>query len=420
MKRPAPKREVAERIVARLRDAGHTALFAGGCVRDLLLNLEPRDYDVVTDAVPDRVAGLFQRTEKVGAKFGVVIVRMGGQTIEVATFRSDGEYTDGRRPATVTFSDPIQDARRRDFTVNGMFYDPVEQSILDYVGGQDDLRCRLIRAIGDPRERFAEDHLRMLRAVRFAARLSFTIEPATADAIRQTADRIRSISTERIRMELAAIVTDPSRRRGWELIHETTLSRWLIEDTAWSDAEVADVAAKLDFLPERCGEDLALAVVLGKYGSQEAAARCRRLTCSNEITGAVGWLLANLLRVMDCAGFEAADYKLLLADARCPDLGRLLEAEVRGRKLPPAPLDTWRRETAAIPSDQVAPERLVTGDDLLVLGVAPGPLVGGLLTELYRRQLNGQLTGREEALQAARELIADPGLIPGHGNRRSS
>lgn len=406
VKKPKPKREVAEAIVARLREAGHTALFAGGCVRDLSMNLEPKDYDVATDAVPDRVVGLFKHTQKVGAKFGVVIVRMGGQMIEVATFRSDGDYADGRRPQTVTFSDPIQDARRRDFTINGMFYDPVEDRILDYVGGREDLKCRVIRAIGDPYERFAEDHLRMLRAVRFAARLSFAIEPATAEALRAVADRIRLISAERIHMELAGILTDPSRRRGWELIHETTLSRWLIEGTGWADQEASDVAVRLGCLPQRCSERLALAVVLRKCSPAEAAAGCRKLACSNEVVQGVYWLLENLPRVMQCASFETADFKLLMADARCQDLVRLLEAEIIGRNLPGASLQIWRRQAGAIPPGQVAPERLITGDDLLALGLAPGPGLGRLLDELYRRQLNGQLTGREQALAVAKELIA--------------
>jgi len=406
VRKPRSKREVAEAIVARLRRAGHTALFAGGCVRDLCMNLEPKDYDVATDALPDRVIQLFKRTQKVGAKFGVVIVRMSGQMVEVATFRSDGDYADGRRPRTVTFSDPIQDAARRDFTINGMFYDPAEDHILDYVGGMEDLKRRVIRAIGDPRERFAEDHLRMLRAVRFAARLSFAIEPATAEAIRAAAERVRLISAERVRMELVSILTDPSRRRGWELTHETELSRWLIEDTAWSDQEAVDVAARLGCLPRRCSERLVLAVLLRKYAPGDARARCRKLTCSNDVVQGVSWLLEHLPRLMDCAAFEPADFKLLLADERCADLEPLLEAEISGRRLADAPLKTWRRRSSAIAPEEVAPQRLVTGDDLLTLGVVPGPVLGALLDDLYRRQLNGELTDRDQALAVAKERIA--------------
>ncbi|MHC4235073.1 MAG: CCA tRNA nucleotidyltransferase, partial [Planctomycetota bacterium] len=341
-------KEAAQAIVARLRGSGHTALFAGGCVRDLAMNREPKDYDVVTDALPEHVARLFRRTEKVGAKFGVVIVRLGGQMVEVATFRTDGDYADGRHPANVRFCDPGQDARRRDFTINGMFYDPAEQRIIDHVGGQEDLRCGLIRAIGDPAQRFAEDHLRMLRAVRFAARLSFEIDPATADAIRAAADRIRIISAERVRAELSMILADPTRHRGWELIHQTHLSRWLVEDSAWSDEEATDVAVRLGRLPQHCDDALALAVVFRKYLPAEAAARCRKLTCSNQVVRRVTWLLERLPRLLSCEDFEPADFKFLMADPGCQDLLALAKAEIAGRGLADRPLQIWRRHTAEI------------------------------------------------------------------------
>jgi len=409
MRRRRSKQQVAEEIVARLREAGHTALFAGGCVRDLAMDREPKDYDVVTDALPERVVQLFRRTEKVGAKFGVVIVRLGGQMVEVATFRSDGDYADGRHPENVRFSDPLQDARRRDFTINGMFYDPAEERIIDHVGGLEDLRRGVVRAIGDPGQRFAEDHLRMLRAVRFAARLSFDIDPGTAEAIRAAADRIRLISAERVRAELMMILTDPTRRRGWELIHEANLSRWLVEDTAWTDDQAADVARRLGHLPEHCTDRLALAVVFHRYAGREAAARCRKLTCSNQVADGVAWLLERLPRMLNCESFEPADYKLLLADPCCPDLVTLTEAEIAGRGLSDRPLHVWRRQTSRIQPQEVAPARLVTGDDLLAMGFKPGPAFGQVLTELYRRQLNGQLVDRKLALAAGKELMTQQG-----------
>ena len=405
MSKPRAKGDAAEAIVARLREAGHKALFAGGCVRDLLMNVEPKDYDVATDAVPERIVQLFRRTQRVGAKFGVVIVRLKGHAVEVATFRSDGDYSDGRHPDTVHFSDPVEDAQRRDFTVNGMFFDPVEERVIDHVGGLEDLRAGLIRAIGDPARRFAEDHLRMLRGVRFAARLSFEIEPQTARAIRQAADRIRLISAERTRAELLMILTAPTRRRGWELLHRVGLSSWIVPQTTWTEDEAADVAARLGLLPEACSDALALSVIFRKYAPSEAAARCRALTCSNAQVRAVVWLLKHLPHLLGCQSFEPADFKLLLAEQWCGDLEQLARAEVCGRGLPTDALSVWQRERARVGPDEPAPPRLVTGDDLAALGLRPGPLYARLLTELYRRQLNGQLTDREQALAAAKTLV---------------
>ena len=401
-------REVAEEIVLRLREAGHVALLAGGCVRDLMLNRQPKDFDVATDATPDRVVHLFRRTEKVGAKFGVVIVRQSGRMVEVATFRSDGDYSDGRHPEKVTFADAEQDVQRRDFTINGMFYDPVEDKVLDYVGGMADLRQGVVRAIGDPAQRFAEDHLRMLRAVRFAARFSFTIDPATSRSMHELADRIRLISAERIRTEMVMILTEPTRRRGWELIHEHGLSAWLVKDTRWTDDEAGEAAARLGSLPEECSEPLALAALLGKYPPTDAARSCRRLTCSNQIISDTRWLLEQLPRVLTCESFEPADFKLLMAHQRADDLTALLAADVAARGLPGDSLRIWRERTSAIPPEDVAPPRMVNGDDLLALGLTPGPMFSKVLTELYRRQLNGRFSSREEALAAVADLIAAP------------
>lgn len=401
-----PLRQAAEYIVRQLRDAGHSAFFAGGCVRDLLLGRQPKDYDIATDATPDRVSGLFRRTEKVGAKFGVVIVRKWGHMVEVATFRSDGDYHDGRHPSTVSFSDLEHDAQRRDFTINGMFFDPLEDKLVDLVGGAEDLHRRVIRAIGDPGQRFAEDHLRMLRAVRFAARLSFDIDPGTMRAIRAVAHRLQSISAERVRAELAAILTEPTRMRGWELIHASGLSGWLVQDTAWTDAEAKLAASRLDALPDDCGEALAWAALLGKYAPDDASVRCRALTCSNSVTRDTAWLLEQLPRILACDRFETADFKLLMADPRIDDLVALMDADIRAGALNDEPARLWRQSTGQIPPDQVAPDPLVNGDDLATLGLKAGPAFARILTELYRRQLNGALTTRPAALQAASELVA--------------
>jgi len=221
-------------VVSRLRAAGYQALWAGGCVRDELLGLVPKDYDVATDARPEDVRRLFPRTVAFGMSFGVVEVlgprtgsrdKTGGPTVQVATFRSDVSYSDGRHPDAVVFSSAREDALRRDFTINGMFFDPLENRLVDYVGGQEDLRARLLRAIGDPTQRFAEDRLRMLRGVRIATRFDLTIEPATAAAIQRMAAQISAgVSAERIAEELRQLLVSPQRQRGVNLLHELGLA----------------------------------------------------------------------------------------------------------------------------------------------------------------------------------------------------
>src|SRR5688572_24859254 len=220
---PPCRREDALAVVQRLRGAGHVAYFAGGCVRDLLLGLEPKDYDVATDAPPDRVRELFKRTQAVGQAFGVILVRVGRSQVEVATFRAEGEYLDGRRPSEVRFTTAEEDARRRDFTINGLFLDPLTDQVIDYVGGQADLKAKVIRAIGNPDERLEEDHLRLLRAVRFAARFGFEIEPATDAAIRRHAGHLVRISPERVAEELRAMLTPPTRGAAWRMFWDQGL-----------------------------------------------------------------------------------------------------------------------------------------------------------------------------------------------------
>ena len=224
---------LARSIVARLRAGGHQAYLVGGCVRDLLLGREPQDFDVATDARPDRISELFERSEQVGAHFGVVLVRENTSQVEVATFRSDASYSDGRHPEAVHFeSDPRQDVLRRDFTINALLLDPDTDAVLDFTGGRDDLRRRLIRAIGDPEERFQEDHLRLIRAVRFAARLEFEIEPDTMAALQRLHGLILKVSAERIRDELARILTEGGARRGFELLDESGLLGDILPEVA--------------------------------------------------------------------------------------------------------------------------------------------------------------------------------------------
>src|SRR5580693_7281598 len=256
-------------VLKRLRDSGHIAYFAGGCVRDSILGLEAKDWDVATDAPPDRVRELFISTQAVGAAFGVILVRSGKSIVEVATFRADGAYEDGRRPGSVRFTSAEEDARRRDFTINGLFLDPVENRVIDYVGGRDDLAARKVRAIGSPAERFGEDHLRLLRAVRFASRLGFDIEAATAEAIRSSAPRIKGISPERIAEELRLMLTAPTRNVAWRLL--------------WQMGLAAEIFRFLPKIPERMDEarsiflNLAIGESISTGLSLAAATLCIRM-----------------------------------------------------------------------------------------------------------------------------------------------
>src|SRR4051794_35293170 len=222
--------KAARKIARRLHEAGHTAYFAGGCVRDLLRGQVPKDFDIATDAPPKVVQKIFPHTYAVGAHFGVIVVLENEFQFEVATFRSDGAYIDGRHPVEVHFATAQEDAARRDFTINGMFFDPEKDEVIDFVGGRADLERKLIRAIGDPAQRFAEDRLRMLRAIRFAAVLGFEIDPATWDAVRASAESIKEISAERIREELVRIFLSPNRARGWDLLDASGLMRNILPE----------------------------------------------------------------------------------------------------------------------------------------------------------------------------------------------
>ncbi|MCH7719430.1 MAG: CCA tRNA nucleotidyltransferase [Planctomycetes bacterium] len=405
-------KQAATKIAAVLGDNGYTALFAGGCVRDELLGRPPKDYDVATDAPPETVVELFPKTSQVGAKFGVVIVRLGGRQTEVATFRSDGAYLDGRHPERVTFSDAKADAARRDFTINGMFLDPQDGRVIDYVGGRVDLQDRLIRAIGEPDRRFAEDHLRMLRAVRFATQLGFTMEPQTARAIRTYANHLTEISQERIRMELERVLGDPARGRGWELLADSKLTPHLVPGFTWSAAELRAVNTRLAGLPERCPWPVPLAVLFHNQSPTPAETLCKRLTCGNSVAKDVGWLLVRLAFCLATDHWELADLKTVRADCRAPGLCMLLEAELIGRE---APLDLHRSLTSRleqIDPSEAAPDPLLTGDDLLGMGLQPGPIYSVILDRVYRSQLNEEIAAPAEALALARRLADDQQATP--------
>jgi len=393
--------------IRRLRANGHVALLAGGCVRDMLLGQTPKDYDVATDATPQRVDELFPRSRMVGAKFGVVLVRRRRHDIEVATFRSDGVYSDGRRPDDVRFGTDLEDAKRRDFTINGLFYDPIDDRVIDHVGGQADLNRRVLRTIGDPEQRFAEDHLRMLRAVRFAARLGFPIDPATTASIVRLADKLRLISAERIWSEFAQIITAPTRDVGWALLVETGLVQWLAPTWRVRDDAVSGIGRRLAALPPTTiGAPLALAALLVGDNGETVRSICKGLRLSNRDADAVVWLLTMLPVVADADRLEQADLKLAMLNDRWSDLLELLRATRVAANERTDPYDALVRRSAAVDPATLSPVPLLDGDELLGMGMSPGPALGRVFDAVYRAQLNETIASKADAVALAQECMA--------------
>jgi poly(A) polymerase len=433
--------EFAISIVRTLRDHGHQAFLVGGCVRDLLLGREPADYDIATDAVPEEVMRIFPETYAVGAQFGVVLVpvlkeqRIPSQsdTVEVATFRSDIGYSDGRHPDEVRFTrDPSEDVQRRDFTINGLLLDPVNNQVLDFVGGQKDLEARSIRAIGDPALRFSEDNLRMLRAVRFAARFEYTIEPATFAAIQQLAPQIHQVSRERVRDELTKMLTEGHARRAFELLDQTgLLHEVLSEIEAMKGVEqppefhpegdvFVHTLLMLEKLPQPCPITLAWGVLLhdvGKpptfrrapdrirfddhvdVGVKMAEAICRRLRFSNDDTEQILALIDNHMRFGHVDRMKASTFKKFIRLPRFDEHLELhrLDCESSHRNL--RVYDLVREKMAELPPEAVRPAPLVTGDDLIAAGYSPGPRFKEILAAIEDAQLEGRLRSKDEALQ---------------------
>lgn len=394
-------------IVERLCGAGHVAYFAGGCVRDLLLGREPSDFDVATSATPEQVCGLFRATRRVGAHFGVVLVKSKARWVEVATFRSDASYLDGRRPVAVTFTDPEHDAQRRDFTVNGMFLEPRAARVIDYVGGRADLDAKIIRAIGDPAARFAEDHLRLLRAVRFAAGLGFALDPATASALRAYAGRLELVSAERIREELEKLLSSAGRARGLALLAETGLIGHLWAGAAWTREQIAAAQDWLARLPEACDFETALAACLLDRPAREVDAIARALACSNEQRESLLWLVAHAHDLAHPDAPSLADLKRLLGHADFPRLRQLTQVLHDRGADGAARRAQLEKRVAAIRPESVQPPPLVTGDDLLARSVPAGPIYKRLLDELYTLQLDETIATRTEALAWLERRLAE-------------
>lgn len=386
------EREFAIDVVRRLQGAGYRALWAGGCVRDELLGLEPQDYDVASDATPEQVTALFRRCVAVGAAFGVVEV-LGPRgpdgewlKVQVATFRNDGTYTDGRRPDTVTFSSPEEDAQRRDFTINGLFFDPVRNEVIDYVGGQDDLQAKVLRAIGDPVARFSEDKLRILRAVRIAARFELTIDPATRDAATAMAPQIQAVSAERIAEELRKILAHRNRVRGAELLADFDLLTPILPEVQRIDSKLlAGLSVDAPF-------PLAFATLLLPVGKAVAGQIARRLKLSNDEKDRIEWLVANRAGLRNASHLRPSERHPLLTHPGIGDLLALMRAE--GRFEDAEQCSHLLRTT---PPDVLDPPPLLTGNDLVAMGWKPGPKFKTILDDVRRKQLDGELTTRADA-----------------------
>ncbi len=401
-------RIVAMAILEELRKAGHVALFAGGCVRDRLLNREPKDYDIATDAKPDRVCKLFRRARRVGAKFGVILVHRRGVDIEVATFRMDGVYSDGRHPDDITYGTAEQDARRRDFTINGLFHDPIDDRIVDYVGGLADLEAGIIRTIGNPDQRFAEDHLRLLRAVRFAARLGFAVEATTREAMVRLAPRLAGVSPERIWQELEWMLLDQNRSEAWTLLAEVGLTAHIAPSWSPTNEQAASIGARLGSLQEDAVTPaLVLATLLCDGGDEQATEVCRDLRTSNRIADHTAWLIRSSRRVETDRDLDLAGLKTLMAHPCWLDLLALARARANSDEGDANLLNDLVHRAAAIAPDTITPPPLLTGDDLCNLGMAPGPAMGRMLGTLYTAQLNEAITTRDGAIEMMRRLQDD-------------
>ena len=407
-------------IVRKLRDAGFQALWAGGCVRDLLLEKEPKDYDVATNALPEEVRHLFgeRRTLAVGASFGVIIVR-GHQPdcdVEIATFRSEGPYLDGRRPEHVKFTTAEEDAQRRDFTINGMFYDPINESIYDYVGGKADLQQHLIRAIGNPLERMQEDKLRLLRAIRFAATLGFHLAESTFHAIQTMANQITVVSPERISDELRKMLVHPHRKDAIDLVQSSGLLNPIIPKLAplWENEEnlplwnrTLDRLAQLTTVNfETAFAALLLDLPAATPDEQHNKVQqiCKQLRFSNHGLHLVLWLLEHRTSLQGARDFKLSKLKRLLAHENCPYLFELVFADLSSQKQPLEDLEFCRQYRDHTPIEVLNPPPLITGNDLIDYGIQSGPEFKELLTRIQDAQLEESIHTHEEALTLLAQL----------------
>jgi putative nucleotidyltransferase with HDIG domain len=440
--RDSPRYDVAASIVRELREHAYVAYFAGGCIRDALLNIPPKDIDIATSASPEQVQALFHRTIPVGIQFGVVRVRLAEMEFEVATFRSDGIYLDGRHPSAIRFSTPEQDAARRDFTINGMFYDPLRERVIDYVNGREDLAGKLVRAIGQPSRRFAEDRLRMLRALRFAAVLGFEIEADTWSAIRADAQEIAIISPERIRDELLKMLVNPNRLRGFDLLDQSGLLAVILPeiealkgcDQPEQFHPEGDVFVHTRLMlsllaPEASGPQV-LAVLLhdigkprvrsfdqvdqrirfnghDRVGAEMAEKVMTRLRFPRHEIDQVVDAVSNHMVFKDVRQMRPAKLRRFMAR---PHFGIELELHRIDCAGSHGDLENYHfliNKESEFAQEPLIPARLVRGDDLIAMGLKPGPRIGELLEAVQTAQLEGEIKTRREALEFLRTMLED-------------
>lgn len=418
---PEKQRQFALEVVQKLRQAGYESYWAGGCVRDQLLGRTPKDYDVATAATPDQVQEQFgrRRTLPIGVAFGVICVLgpKGAGQIEVATFREDKGYSDGRRPDAVAYCSAKEDALRRDFTINGLFYDPIEQRVIDFVHGQEDLQAKVVRAIGDPSLRFEEDKLRMLRAVRFAATFEFALDPATAEVVRRMASEVTVVSAERIAAEMERMLVHPNRAIAFHLLRDTKLLEMILPELEAFFREKPDrreptfqVFARLEPIEvtpndgqDRSAMAVALATLLREAIDVETIEEiCRRWRLSNRVTGRAVWLSKYHRTLAQAKSLRWSELQPILIEPGINDLLCMLEAV---SVIEPELCDNlaYCRECLAQPPEVVNPAPLLDGGDLLRQGIKPGPELGRLLALVRTAQLDGQIATKEEAMRLVEE-----------------
>jgi tRNA nucleotidyltransferase/poly(A) polymerase len=436
---PSTAQAAALSVSRRLHDAGFDAYFAGGCVRDRLMGCEPKDYDIATSARPQDVLSLFPKSNEVGAHFGVILVKHAGHMMEVATFRTDGSYKDGRHPESVSFSTPQEDAQRRDFTINGLFENPLTGEIIDFVGGLDDLQSHTLRAIGRPHDRFSEDALRLLRAVRFHARTGFELDPTTRSALLDCAPQLTRISPERIRDELTLILTGPRRGNALALLSDTTLIDYFLPEVRaligcdqppeWHpEGDVfTHTRIMLDLLAENAPPDLCLAVLLhdiakppcrtvdpdgrirfnghDAMGADMATTILRRLRYPNDVIDRTSFMVSRHMQFMHVQQMRIAKLRRFMGEPTFPlelELHRVDCASSNGFT---DNYDFLRNKQDEFANEPIIPPPLVTGHDLIKLGLKPGPLFKSILESVQTEQLEGRLTDRVAALLHASSLL---------------
>ena len=441
--------EQALEIIRTLQRHGHEAYYAGGYVRDRILGLESHDIDVATSASPDEVEKLFEKTLAVGKAFGVIVVVIDGVEIEVATFRTDSTYSDGRRPDSVAFSSKEEDAKRRDLTINGMFYDPIFNEVLDFVGGREDIRNRIIRLIGDPEARIAEDKLRMLRVVRFAARLDFTIDSGTLEAVRRHSSEITQISAERIADELQKILRTGHYRTAMGLLFDTELMKHILPEVyvmkgceqpadyhPEGDVLVHTIKA-LENLPETASDELRMGTLLHDVGKPATSSLLsgsvdrnedrirfnrhelvgkdisreilKRLKFSNEFTDRVLELVGNHMKFMHVKEMRTSRLKRFIGMPGFEEHMALHRADCLASHGNIDNYEFVKEKLETYEPEEIRPVRIITGKDLLKLGFTAGPLFKTILTDVEDRQLDGAVKNREEALEYVMETYQTAG-----------